>query len=139
MSSLREQLGVDRRSSAGGADGSPPPQCFRVSERTLGVKFTSGDTVLAFPYSQYLYSQLMATNALDIRFATHRVTLFGRNLDMLQDELNAQRLHHACTLPRREREAASAQSPWIDRIEISESRHRARRIEFGSGESGTRE
>ena len=95
-------------------------RCFTTAEKAPGVKFASDKKTLSFPYSHYLFSELVSDEALAIRFATHRVMVAGQNLETLLDELTSQRLALVRVLPKRQRDQAAASAVWIDRIEAME-------------------
>jgi len=97
-----------------------PTRCFTTAERAPGVKFASDKKTLSFPYSHYLFSELVSDEALAIRFATHRVVVAGQNLEALLDELTSQRLALVRVLPKRQRDQPTASGVWIDRIEVTE-------------------
>lgn len=119
--SLRGQL-IEKKPAAPGAAPDEPlraTQCFRASDNAPGLKIASGETISAFPYSHFLYAQLRGENALVIRFATHRVLIMGTRLEVLLDELTAQRLELVHILPKRLSGQVEG-GVWVERIEVSE-------------------
>lgn len=133
---LRHQL-ADRKLAPDDASPATPLEgpasqggtCFTVVDKPPGVKFTGEEKTVSFPYSHYLFSELVSDDSLAVRFATHRIVIVGERLELLLDELTSQRLSMARVLPKRQRDRSPPGVVWIGRIEIAEVR---------STEGGTR-
>lgn len=107
--------------SAGGATAASGG-CFAVTDRAAGVKFVGGKKTVSFPYSHYLFSELVSDDTLAVRFATHRILIVGERLELLLDEFTSQRLALVRVLPKRQRDQAPASGVWVERIEVMEVR-----------------
>jgi hypothetical protein len=130
---LRSQLTEKKRPAAEPSDGQAADAgechpCFRTCTHARGVKFETGEVVASFPYSHYLYAHLTEEKCLAIRFATHRVDVFGKNLERLLDELTVQRLELLRILPGRMKDLANTKDVWIERMQISEARVEPNRL-----------
>lgn len=125
---LRHQL-AERKTppstnpAAPGSDTPASARCFAVSGNAAGVKFAGDKKTFSFPYSHYLFSELVSDDTLAIRFATHRVFVFGQKLEFLLDELTSQSLAVVRVLPKRQRDQALPGGVWIDRIDVKEVGH----------------
>ena len=108
---------------AGPATDDPGLSCFRTSEHAAGVKLVAAGTTFAFPYSHFLFAELCQPEIFAIRFVTHHVTVSGRNLEILLDEMNSHRLTVVQARPRPKRETGSGNGAWVDRIDVTEAKN----------------
>ncbi len=75
----------------------------------------------ALPWSQFTGARLGGTDTdaqLEIAFANYLVTVTGENLDVLLEDLAAQRVGRLRDLPAQHRPAAARDGPFIARIEV---------------------
>lgn len=98
------------------------PDCWRREhDRTcLRIELNSGEVFL-FPYQQFLgahHTRENESETLIISFATHEVTVSGRQLDEVVSALQNLSIDWIKTIPPRYRDSPRNDGAWVTQIDI---------------------